>query len=78
MSKQLEMYELRVLPYNYAGIHGGVERTYEITVKVNGQEFHQIKSVPAEVPPHMSEIEVLNRMTQELLSKLKQKHEAVS
>ena len=75
MSKQLDMYEVRVLPYNYAGMHGGIEKTYQITVVVNGEEKSMLKSVAADIPPYLTEIDILNRMTAEMLQALRKEQD---
>lgn len=72
MSKQLDLYEVRVLPWNYAGEHLGIEKIYELTVSVNGEKLGQSQMVPANIPPHMNEFEFLNRLTQSVIRKLQE------
>lgn len=73
MSKQLEMYEVRFLPSNYAGMHG-VERSYEIQARVNGQTVNVIKAVP-QLPPYLTELEMLNRMALQIAQELRKQYE---
>lgn len=71
MSK-LESYAIFVEPL---GFDDGY--IYRVQVMIDG-ELHQNIRTTVEIPPHMAEIEVLNRMTQEVISKLKEKHEQSS
>lgn len=73
MSKQLEKYEVRFLPYNYVGMHG-VERSYEIEARVNGYTVNVMKVMP-QLPPYMTELEMLNRMALQIAEELRKQYE---
>lgn len=60
MSK-LDYFNIEIRPYIYAGTHGGEEKTYRITVQADGEKFSLEK--PGQVPPYMTEIEFLTRLS---------------
>lgn len=74
MSKQLNAYEVRIVPYNFAGIHGGNEVVYEITAYVNGEKLN-VTRMGDRIPPQMTEIEFLNRASMYIIDELRSQHE---
>ncbi len=72
MSK-LDMFQITVRPWEYKGFNGGVERLYEIRVRVNGEDVTTTKVAP-EIPPQMTEIEVLTRMARDIIYELDKKY----
>lgn len=70
----LNAYEVRIVPYTFAGFHGGTENVYEITAIVNGEKLN-VTTLGDRMPPTMNEIEFLNRISMEIIDELRSKHE---
>ena len=68
MSK-LESYAIFVEPL---GFDDGY--IYRVQVMIDG-ELHQNIRTTVEIPPHMAELDVLNRMTQQIIHKLREEDE---
>lgn len=70
----LDSYQVNIMPWVYKGVHGRNETFYRITISINGEEFSCMET-SVDIPPHMAEIEVLNKMTQKILHDLREKNE---
>ena len=74
MSKTLNAYEVRIVPYTFAGFHGGIEKVYEVTAYVNGEKLNVTK-LADNIPPQMTEIEFLNRTSMYIIDELRSQYE---
>ena len=70
----LNAYEVRILPYTFAGFHGGTEKVYEITAIVNGEKLN-VTTLGDSMPPTMNEIEFLNRISMKIIDELRGQYE---
>lgn len=70
----LNAYEVRIVPYTFAGSHGGTEKVYEITAIVNGKKLN-VTTLGDRTPPTMNEIEFLNRISMEIIDELRGQYE---
>lgn len=70
---RLDYLKVEVLPYIYAGQHGGEERTYRVKLMVNGDNeiVSEVHSVP---PSYMSEIEFTMRIVRDIEHTLRKKY----
>ncbi len=74
---QFDYYKVEIFPYNHTGLHGGVERMYQVTVEMNGEKIGNMTSVPSDVPSYITELDYVARLTTEIIRKL-QKNENIS
>lgn len=73
---QFDRYKVEIFPRSYSGVHGGVERVYEVTVEMNGEKKART-SVPVDIPSYMTELDYVAKLTQDIIRDL-QKDEAAS
>lgn len=70
--KQFDYYKVEIFPYNFSGLHGGVERIYEITIEMNGKKIqHRTPMIP-NVPSYMTELDYVAQMTKKIIQKLQE------
>jgi hypothetical protein len=67
---QFDHYKVEILPYNYTGMHGGVERVYQVTVEMNGEKMANMMKVPGNAPSYISELDYVARLTQDIIRRL--------
>lgn len=65
---QLDYFNIEIRPWVFAGQHGGEEKLYKISVQVDGEKYAFER--PGGVPPYMTQLEYLTRLSLELRDKL--------